>query len=340
MQTSPNNQGKAELKSETSMHAATINQYGHASVIQFKSVERPRCGPEEVTVAVRATSVNPYDWHNMTGTPLLMRMGGGLRAPKSQFLGLDVAGVVVDVGENVSRFTAGDEVFGCAAGAFAEFVTAPETTLVHKPANVSFEEAAAVPVAALTAVQGLRDHGQLKKGQKVLINGASGGVGTYAMQFAKYFGAEVTGVCSGKNAELIRELGADHVINYTVDDFTKSHAEYDLILDNMGNRKMAEYKRCLKPSGCYVAVGAPKSRVLGPLTHMLKAFLAFKFGSQRSAVFMAQQTLSDLEFFAELMETGALRSMIDKAYTFNNLAAAIDHLETGHARGKIVVSIP
>ncbi len=321
------------------MRASTIDRYGSADVLTVKEIERPQCGPDEVIVAVRAASLNPYDWHNMTGTPLLMRLGGGWRTPKSNVLGLDVAGVIESVGQNVTRFAAGDEVFGCAAGAFAKYVSVKADTLVRKPANISFEEAAAVPVAALTAVQGLRDHGRLTQGQRVLINGASGGVGTYAVQLAKHFGAEVTGVCSTKNVEMVRDLGADHVVDYKADDFTARGIEYDLILDNIGNHKISHYKRCLSPSGSYVVVGAPKGRVFGPLQHMIKALLAFKVGTRRAAVFMAQQTPSDLELFSELLDSGAMRSVIDTVYPLDEIAAAFRHLETGRARGKIIVTL-
>ena len=245
------------MTAQVSMRAATIDQYGSPEVLKVTEVKRPQCGPDEILVVVRAASVNPYDWHKMTGTPLLLRIEGGWSKPKSNQLGIDVAGVVEFVGENITKFAVGDEVFGCAEGTFADYVSVKNDTLVHKPDNISFEEAAAVPIGALTAVQGLRDHGQLKPGQHVLINGASGGVGTYAVQLAKYFGADVTGVCSTKNIELVKSLGADHVVDYTTDDFTENNKEYDLILDSMGNRKISHYKRCLKPLGTYVVIGAP-----------------------------------------------------------------------------------
>ncbi|GLR72214.1 NADPH:quinone reductase [Agaribacter marinus] len=337
VQTSTSEQDLAH--NQAIMRASTIDRYGSADVLTLKKIERPKCGPDDVVVAVRAASINPYDWHNMTGTPLLMRIGGGWQAPKSNLFGLDVAGVIESVGRNVTKFALGDEVFGCAAGAFAEYVNANIDTLVRKPSNISFEEAAAVPVAALTAVQGLRDHGHLTPGQRVIINGASGGVGTYAVQLAKYFGAEVTGVCSTKNVEMVRALGADHVIDYIMDDFTARGIEYDLILDNIGNRQISHYKRCLTPSGSYIAVGAPKGRILGPVPHMLKALLAFKFGTRHAAVFMAQQTPSDLALFSELLESGAMRSAIDTIYPLDEIAAAFRHLETGHARGKIIIKV-
>ncbi len=323
----------------TTMCAATIDRYGSGEVIEINRIARPVCGPDQVVVAVRAASVNPYDWHKLTGTPLLMRMTGGVRKPNFRLLGIDVAGVVESVGDNVDDLVAGDEVLGCAEGAFADYVAAERATLVKKPPNVSFEEAAAVPVGALTALQGLRDHGRLRSEQHVLVNGASGGVGTYAVQLAGILGAKVTGVCSTKNVDLIRSLGAEHVVDYTTDDFTKNVNEYDLILDCIGNRKIAHYKRCLSDTGAYIVVGAPKGRVLGPVPHMLRSLIAFKFGSQRAAIFMAQQTPGDLEFFRELLSSGTMRSVIDRVYPFENIAEAFNHLETGHAKGKIIVSI-
>ena len=320
------------------MRAATIGRYGSADVIAVEEIERPQCGPDEVLIAVRAASVNPYDWHMMTGTPLLMRLQGGWRTPKSRLLGVDVAGVIESVGESITKFAVGDEVFGGAAGAFADYVGVKDDTLVHKPANISFEEAAAVPIGALTAVQGLRDHGRLEQGQRVLINGASGGVGTYAVQLAKHFGAEVTGVCSTRNVEMVRGLGADHVVDYKADDFTANDIEYDLILDNVGNRKISHYKRCLSPSGSYVVVGGPKGRVLGPVWHMVKALLAFKVGKRRATAFIAKHTLGDMELFRDLLASGVMRSVIDTVYPLDETAKALRHLETGHARGKIVIT--
>ena len=323
---------------DTTMRAATIDRYGSPDVITIEEIERPQCGPDEVLIEVRAASVNPYDWHMMTGTPLLARLQMGWRTPKSKRLGIDVAGVILEVGENVTRFVAGDAVFGGAEGALADYVAVKHDTLVHKPDNISFEEAAAVPTGAVTAVQGLRDHGRLEPGQRVLINGAAGGVGTYAVQLAKHFGAEVTGVCSTRNVAMVRSLGADHVVDYTTDDFTASGIEYDLILDNVGNRKISHCKRCLAPHGTYVIVGGPKGRVLDPLTHMVKALLAFKIGTRRATTFIADHAVSDLELFRDLLAQGAMRSVIDTVYPLEETAAALRHLETGHARGKIIIS--
>ena len=343
-QTSPTHQTatipsteQRQTRTGATMQAATIDRYGSADVVTVKEIARPRCGPDEVLVAVRAASVNPYDWHMMTGTPLIVRLQGGWRTPKWNLLGIDVAGVIETVGENVTNLAVGDEVFGGAEGAFAEYVAVKENTLVRKPSKLSFEEAAAVPTGALTAVQGLRDHGRLERGQHVLINGAAGGVGTYAVQLAKHFGAEVTGVCSKRNVEMVRGLGADHVVDYTTDDFAAKGIEYDLILDNMGNRKISECKRCLSSSGTYVIVGGPKGPVLGPMWPMMKALLAFKVGPRRAVTFVAKQTQSDLELFRDLLASGTMRSVIDTVYPLDEAAAALRHLETGHARGKIII---
>lgn len=331
------NTEQSRTNTEATMRAATIDRYGSADVITIKEIERPLCGPDEVLIAVRAASVNPYDWHMMTGTPLLVRLQGGWTTPKRSLLGIDVAGVIESIGENITKLAVGDEVFGGAEGVFAEYVAVKEDTLVHKPANISFEEAAAVATGALTAMQGLRDHGRLEQGQHVLINGAAGGVGTYAVQLAKHFGAEVTGVCSTRNVEMVRSLGADHVVDYTADDFTRNGVEYDLILDNMGNRKISDYRRCVAPSGTYVVVGGPKGPLLGPMWHMIKALLAFKVGPRRATTFLAKHTLSDLQLSRDLLASGVLRSVIDTVYPLDQTAAALRHLETGHARGKIII---
>jgi NADPH:quinone reductase-like Zn-dependent oxidoreductase len=320
------------------MRAVTFDRYGSPDVVRVSQIPRPSCGPDDVVIAVRAASVNPYDWHMMTGTPLPMRLQGGLRTPKAQVLGVDVAGVVEEVGANVDQFSAGDEVFGGATGGFAEYASVNVDTLVHKPENLSFEQAAAVPVGALTAAQGLRDHGQIQQGQHVLINGAAGGVGTYAVQLAKHFGARVTAVCSTRNVDMVRGLGADHVIDYTTEDFTATGTTYDLIFDNIGNRKVSEYKRCLTPTGSYVVIGGPKGKVLGPIKQMLKAAVGFKMGSRRATSFIAEHRRDDMELFRDLLASGELKSVIDTVYPLEETAAALRHLETGHARGKIIIT--
>lgn len=324
---------------KSTMRAALYNRYGSADVLRIENTARITCEPDEVLVAVNSTAINPYDWHNMTGTPFPVRASRGWLRPKSKHLGVDVAGVVECVGDKVSRFKAGDEVFGYADGCFAEFVCAKEKELAKKPDNISFEEAAAAPVALLTAIQGLRKHGKLVKKQHVLINGASGGVGTFAVQIAKHLDAEVTGVCGPANVELVKDLGADHVIDYSKLDFTKRQHTYDIIFDNIGNKKMSQYKYCLKTDGCYVVVGGPKGKIFGPLALMLKALLAFKFGERRAAVFIAKRTQQDIELIATLLASSDIIPVIDKVYPFKEIKEAFNHLESGRARGKIIVNI-
>lgn len=321
------------------MRAVVHVEYGSADRLKIGNVARPICGPDEVLVKVRSVSVNPYDWHNMTGTPLPVRISGGWSRPKISQLGVDVAGVVDHVGENVSRFKVGDEVYGFADGCFAEYACAKQSELMHKPNNISFDEAAAVPVVALTAIQGLVKHAGLKANQHILINGASGGVGSFAVQIAKHLGARVTGVCGATNGAMVKDLGADEVIDYTKADFTKNRNTYDAILDTIGNKKMSQYKNCLKPGGRYVVVGGPKGLFLGAISTMLKALIAFKFGNYQAAVFMAERKPEDMEKFTELLASGAVKPVIDKIYPFEKIKDAINHLETGRARGKIVVKI-
>ena len=319
------------------MRSAIRTRYGQAEVLKIAEVARPACSDDEVLVEVRAASLNPYDWHGMTGTPYITRMGSGWSKPKVPALGVDVSGVITAVGAGVSDFSVGDEVFGFADGAYAEFVAAKADALAHKPANTSFDDAAAVPVAALAALQGLRDQGKLQPGQHVLVNGASGGVGTYAIQLAKHLGATVTGVCSTANADLVRSLGADNVIDYTTEDFAAASSAYDVVLDNVGNRTMSAIKRCLAPNGCYVVVSGPKRTILGPLPHMLKAMVSFMFGSRRAAVFMTQRKRADLEFLAELLASGGLRSVVEAKYPLEQARMAMTHLATGRTKGKLVL---
>ncbi len=321
------------------MRTVAHDRYGPAKELKIKDAVRPICGPDEVLVAVRSVSVNPYDWHNMTGTPLPVRLSGGLRRPKASRLGVDVSGVVENVGENVSRFKSGDKVFGFADGCFAEYVCAKQIELAKIPDCLSFDEAAAAPVAALTALQGLVNNADVQADQHVLINGASGGVGTFAVQIAKALGAKVTGICGPTNVDLVKELGADHVIDYSKADFTHTRSTYDVILDNVGNKRMYQYKKCLKPTGRYVVVGGQKGFFLGPVAHMLNALLSFKFSKQQAMVFMATRTQPDIEKFTAMLASGALKSVIDRVYTFSEIRDSIDHLETGRARGKIIVRI-
>ncbi|MEA2692837.1 MAG: hypothetical protein QOJ16_2224 [Acidobacteriota bacterium] len=303
-------------------------------------VAKPTPKDDEVLIRIRAASVNPRDWHYMRGTPYLVRTQAGLRKPKVTRLGADVAGQVETVGKNVTQFQPGDEVFGVCAGAFAEYACAPEGALVRKPANVTFEQAAAVPVAAFTALQGLRDKGRIQRGQKVLINGASGGVGTFAVQIAKAFEAEVTGVCSTRNIDMVRSIGADHVMDYTREDFTKSGQRYDLIFDVVGNHSLSDRRRALTAEGTLVLVGGPdEGRWLGPLTGILKAVVLSRLGSQKLLPVMAHASKDDLIVMQELLEGGKVTPVIDRIYPLRDVPEAVLYLEEGHARGKVVITM-
>jgi NADPH:quinone reductase and related Zn-dependent oxidoreductases len=274
----------------------------------------------------------------MRGTPYLVRTKSGLRKPKVTRLGVDVAGQVEAVGKNVTQFQPGDEVFGACKGAFAEYVCASEGALVLKPANVTFEQAAAVPVAAVSALQGLRDKGQIQRGQKVLINGAAGGVGTFAVQIAKVFGADVTGVCSTSNVDMVRSIGAHHVMDYTQQDFTKSGQRYDLIFDSVGNHSLSDCRRALTTEGTLVLVGGPdKGRWLAPLTGVLTAVVLSRFVSQKLLPFLAHLSKDDLIVLRELLEAGKVAPVIDRSYPLSDVPEAIRYLEKGHARGKVVI---
>ena len=315
--------------------------YGPPDVLKFEDLEKPTAKDNEVLVKVHAAAVNPLDWHYMRGTPYLVRMDAGLGAPGNPRLGVDFAGTVEAVGKDVKRFKAGDEVFGGKYGAFAEYVSvSEERALVLKPANLTFAQAAAVPIAAVTALQALRDKGRIKPGQKVLINGASGGVGTFAVQIAKSFGAEVTGVCSTRNVEMVRSIGADHVIDYTQEDFTKSGQRYDLILDNVGNRPLLEYRRILNDKGIFVIIGGPNTGPwLGPMASPIKAILLSPFVSQEFVMILAELNKEDLAILADLMQAGKVTPVIDRSYKLSEVPAAIAYLEEGHARGKVVINV-
>jgi len=323
------------------MKAIVYRCYGSPDVLKFEDIARPTAADNEVLVKVHAAAVNPLDWHYMRGTPYIMRMDAGLGAPKNPQLGVDFAGTVEAVGRNVTRFRPGDEVFGGRTGAFAEYVRVREDrALALKPANVTFEQAAAVPIAAITALQALRDKGRIQPGQKVLINGASGGVGTFAVQIAKSFGAEVTGVCSTRNVEMVRSLGADHVIDYTQEDFTKGGQRYDLILDNVGNHSLSEYRRVLNPKGAFVVVGGPNNgQWIGPMIGPIKASLLSPFVSQKLVMILAQLNKEDLTILHDLMQAGKVTPVIDRRYSLSEVPAAIRYLEEGHARGKVVISL-
>jgi len=325
---------------ERPMKAIVQHRYGDPSVLSLEDVDEPTITDDEMLVRVRASSVNPQDWYFVTGTPYLARLSFGLRRPKQHIPGTDMAGVVEKVGSSVTQLQPGDAVFGMRSGAFAEYVSVRPDQVVAKPAGVTFEQAAAVPVAALTALQGLRDKGRIHAGQQVLINGASGGVGTFAVQIAKSFGAEVTGVCSTRNVETIRSLGADHVIDYTREDFVQSGRKYDLILDIAGNRSVADRRRAMTPKGILVLVGGPKtSKLLGPLPGFVKVSIGSPLGSQTMVTMLAKNSRDDLAVMAELLESGKVRPVIDRTYPIAEVAAALSYLGEGHAKGKIVISV-
>ena len=318
------------------MKAAIFHSYG-MNVLRIEEVEKPTPGEDEVLVKVCTTSVNPAEWYGMTGL-FLARLGNGLFKPKDKRLGADFAGVVEAVGRQVTDFKPGDEVFGGRSGAYAEYVCV-QKGIAHKPANITFEQAGGVAIAGLTALQGLRDHGKVQPGQKVLINGAAGGVGTFAVQIAKAFGAEVTAVCSTKNVDLVRSLGADHVIDYTREDFTRTRQRHDLLLDIAGTRSWSEYRRVLTPRATVVIIGGPKGRVIGPLGHIIGMRLASFRASQKVVFFVANFNREDLCVLRELMEAGKIKPIIDRTYPLSRINEAMSYLGTGHARAKIVVTI-
>jgi len=320
------------------MKAIVQYRYGSPDVMELKELDKPALEDNDVLVRVHAAAVNPLDWHNMRGLPYLLRMSNGLRKPKDSVLGVDVAGHVEAVGKNVTQFQPGDEVFGLCKGVFAEYVCGREDRLLRKPANLTFEQAAAVPVAALTALQGLRDRGQIEQGQEVLIVGASGGVGTFAVQIAKSFGADVTGVCSTTNLGLVRSIGADHVIDYTQEDFTQSGRRYDLIVDMAGTHSLSDCRRALTPRGTYVVVGAPSGRWLTGPDRLIKALVLSPFVTHRMVPFITSANKEDLVVLKELIEAGKVTPVIDRTYPLNEVPEAIRYLEEGHARGKVVIS--
>jgi NADPH:quinone reductase-like Zn-dependent oxidoreductase len=323
------------------MKAITYCDYGSAEVLKLEEIEKPVHGDDQVLVRVRAAAVNPYDHHFMTGTPYIMRMDGSFRKPNVTRLGVDFAGTVEAVGKNVKEFKPGDAVFGGRQGAFAEYVAVAEGgSLAKKPANISFEQAAGVNIAAKTALQALRDHGKVQPGQKVLINGASGGVGTFAVQIAKSMGANVTGVSSGRNVELVKSLGADHAIDYTKQDYTQSSERYDVIVDNVGNHPLSANRRVLKPKGIYVMVSGPKGRWIAPLDRVARMFVYSKFVEQKMGMMVAQPNRSDLNYLGDLMQSGKVTTAIDRSYKgLSEVPEAMRYLETGRARGKVVIMV-
>ena len=324
---------------QTPMKAVVYCDYGSPDVLSLQAIEKPVPGPDQVLVKVRAASANPLDWHYMRGTPAIMRLDGGLRRPKVTRLGVDLSGTVEAVGANVNKFKPGDEVFGAGSGAFAEYATASQLGLTMKPPNLTFEEAAAVPIAALTALQALRDKGKVSAGQRVLINGASGGVGTFAVQIAKSLGAHVTGVCSTRNVELVRSIGADNVIDYTKQDFTAGAERYDVIIDMVGNHRLSAYRHVLKPTGTYVMVGGPSGRWVAPMDRVASMAVVSRFGSEKFVFLMAKVRRSDLDTLRDLLEAGRIKPVIDRRYPLTEIAEAIRYLETGRARGKVVINV-
>ena len=322
------------------MKAVIYRCYGPPDVLVLEDIEKPTPADDEVLVRIHAAAVNPLDWHYMRGSPYLMRLGSGIGKPKDTRMGVDFAGVVVAVGPDVTRFKPGDEVFGARSGAFGEYLTVRDSrAVVLKPANVTFEEAASVPVAAITAFQALRDKGQVKPGQSVLINGASGGVGTFAVQIAKSLGAEVTGVCSTRNVELVRSLGADHVFDYKREDYVESGQQYDLIVDMVGNNTVRRNTRVLKPDGTLVLVGGPKGNWIAPLIRPIGAMILSPFVDQELITLLAQLKPEDLVFLSELMAAGTLKPVIDRRFPLSEVPAAIRHSEAGRARGKIIIGV-
>jgi len=326
------------------MKAIVFHNYGSPDVLKCEEIETPTAGDDEVLIKVRAAALNPYDWHFVRGMPYLIRIMAGLRKPKVTRLGFDVAGEVEAVGRKVTRFKPGDPVFGgcfgARAGAFAEYACTSESALALKPHNVAFEQAAAVPMGALTALQGLRDKGHIKPGQKVLVNGAAGGVGSLAVQIAKSFGTEVTGVCSTRNVDLVRSIGADQVIDYTQQDFTKSGHRYELIFDAVGNRPLSAMRRILSSNGILVMAGGEAGRwMIGPVVRTIQASVLSRSGSQKFVGLLARSSKEDLTLMHDLMANGKLTPVIDRRYKLNEVPEAIRYLEERHARGKVVISL-
>jgi NADPH:quinone reductase-like Zn-dependent oxidoreductase len=323
------------------MKAILYHAYGSPDVLRLEDSAKPVAGDNEVLLRVRAASANPLDWHFLQGKPYAVRLVVGVPRPKDPRLGVDVAGVVEAVGRNVSRFQPGDEVFGGGKGAFAEFACAAESALTTKPPNLSFEEAAAVPIAAISALQGLRAAGRVQAGRKVLINGAAGGVGTFAVQIAKSLGAAVTGVCSARNVELVDSLGADSVIDYSHQDFTRGTARYDVILDCVGNHSLSAIRGVLQPGGRYLPVGGTTDNwMVGTLARSVAAMLLSQLGSRKLVpFFLAKMNQQDLDTLRELLQSAKIKPVIDRRYQLAEVPEALRYLEEGHARGKVVIAV-
>ncbi len=325
----------------TPMNAILYRCYGSPEVLKLEQAAKPVPADDQLLVRVHASSVNPFDWHYMRGEPYIMRMQVGFGAPKDARMGVDFSGTVDQVGKGVTRFKVGDEVFGAASGSFGEYVTVRESRAVaKKPANISHEQAAAIPIAAVTALQALRDQAKVSAGKKVLVNGASGGVGTYAVQLAKVMGANVTGVCSTRNVDMVVSLGADRVYDYKNVDFVTKGDRYDVIIDTVGNRDLRDLQKVLEPGGTAVIIGGPSDGPwLGALKIPLKILFYKPFADGDFKFFLAKLNQQDLEYLASLMESGQMKSVIDKTYPLAEVPAAVAYQEEGHARGKVVIKV-
>ncbi len=323
-----------------SMKAIQYRCYGSPEVLKLVEIEKPEPAPNEVLIAVKNAAVNPLDWHYMRGSPYFMRLMAGIGKPDDPNMGVDFAGTVEAIGSEVTRFDVGDRVFGGWSGAFGEYVSMPETRGLAKiPDDISFEQAAATPIAAITALQALRDKGQLQEGQKVLINGASGGVGTYAVQIAKAWGAEVHGVCSTRNVEMVQSIGADRVFDYKKENYTESEERYDLIIDNVGNHSPLANSRVMADDGILVIVGGAKGDWIGPMMGSIQATVTDPFVSQSFEGILARLMPDDLELIADLMAAGSMRSVIDQRYALEDIGEAVAYSESGRVRGKIIVNV-
>jgi NADPH:quinone reductase-like Zn-dependent oxidoreductase len=322
------------------MQATVQDRYGSVAVLETRDIDKPAIGAGEVLVRVRAAGVNPADWAIMSGLPYIARPVYGLRRPKHIVRGTDVAGTVEAIGTEVTRFKPGDEVFGWCVGSYAEFAAASEDALALKPANLTFEQAAAVPMAGFVALQALRDHGKVRAGQKVLVNGASGGIGTFAVQIAKSLGAEVTGVCSTRNVDMVRSIGADHVIDYTKEDFTRSGKQYDFILDNVANHSLTDLRHALTPTGTLIPNGGGfDHRWMASGGRIVRAAVLFRFGGQKLGNFLMSANQQDLIVLKELIEAGKVTPVMDRTYPLSQTAEAIAHVGEGHARGKVAITV-
>lgn len=321
------------------MKAIIRTRYGPPENLHFEEVPMPEVDDERVLVKVCASSVNPYDWHFVRGEPYLLRISSGYRRPKNPAVGLDVAGTVTAVGAKVTRFQPGDTVFGCAHGAFAEYVVAMEKRLASKPDDLSFESAASLPCAGMTALQAVRDKGGVTTGMSVLVNGSSGGVGSYAVQIANSLGAEVTGVCSTRNVDLVKSIGAAHVIDYSRDDFARQSQKYDVVIDTVGNRSLKDLRRALTPRGTLVVAGGAKGKWFRPMALLFKVAIVSPLVRQQLRSVLADVTPEDLESLASLVAKGEIAPVIDRTYALRDVPAAVEYVEKGHARGKVLITV-